>query len=212
MNRRFTLSLFAMSLLGNSFLLGGCTSAPSKDSTTEVSSERAESANPFACAVDDHCDSESEAQEDKLDQALASFTPLDFESAISFFEEGKSGVLYFGFHDCPWCEDVVPLLYDAASQEDVEVYYVETRDLERNRLYTDEQKERIIPYIGDYMSDNEKGELTLYVPLVLSVKDGKVTMAHQGTVEGHQAKEREMTDEENAQVREDLEKIVREQK
>lgn len=212
MNRRFTLSLFAMSLLGNSFLLGGCTSAPSKDSTTEVSSEQAESANPFACAVDDHCDSELEAQEDELDQALASFTPLDFESAISFFEEGKSGVLYFGFHDCPWCEDVVPLLYDAASQEDVEVYYVETRDLERNRLYTDEQKERIIPYIGDYMSDNEKGELTLYVPLVLSVEDGKVSMGHQGTVEGHQAKEREMTDEENAQVREDLEKIVWEQK
>lgn len=212
MNRQFTLSLLAMSLLGHSFLFGGCTTAPLANTATEISSEQTDLANSFACAVDDHCDSESEDQDGELTLMLDSFTPLDFESAISFFEEGKSGVLYFGFHNCPWCQDVVPLLYDVAQQEQVEVYYVETRDLKRNRLYSDEQKERIIPYIGDYMSDNEKGELTLYVPLVLSVKDGKVSMGHQGTVDGHQAKERDMTDEEIAQVHEDLEKIVQEQK
>jgi hypothetical protein len=71
-----------------------------------------------------------------------------------------------------------------------------TRDEDKNRLYSDEQKEEIIPYIGDYMSENEDGDLTLYVPLVLVVKDGAVIDGHEGTFDDHDAHERVMTQEE----------------
>lgn len=71
---------------------------------------------------------------------------------------------------------------------------------EKNRLYTDEQKAIIEPYIQDYMSNNDEGVLTLYVPLVLVVKDGKVVDGHEGTLESHDATERKMTNDEKEQL------------
>lgn len=177
-----------------SFMLGGCVNSNSMPNSS-VATEQTSQA--YACGADVSCSSESESTDlSLLDAALASFTPMDFESAISFFKEEKSGVLYFGFYDCPWCHDVAPILSDIAKQNGEEVFYIQTRDDKRNRLYTDEQKERILPYLENYMSENKDGVLTLYVPLIVRVDKGNVTMAHQGTLEGHQADERDMSEEE----------------
>lgn len=46
------------------------------------------------------------------------------------------------------------------------------------------------------MSNNDEGILTLYVPLVLVVKNGKAIDGHEGTLESHDATERKMTDDE----------------
>ena len=48
------------------------------------------------------------------------------------------------------------------------------------------------------MSNNDEGVLTLYVPLVLVVKDGKVIDGHEGTLESHDATERKMTNDEKS--------------
>lgn len=50
------------------------------------------------------------------------------------------------------------------------------------------------------MSNNDEGILTLYVPLVLVVKDGKVIDGHEGTLESHDATERKMTNDEKKQL------------
>lgn len=181
-------------------LFSGCTQSNLTSSATS-GSQMAQSGQSYACEFDDSCTNQSEsADPNQLDAALATFTPMDFESAIQFFKEGKSGILYFGFYDCPWCQDVVPILSDAAAHSGKEVFYVKTRDEQRQRLYTDEQKERIVPYLGNYMSENKEGVLTLYVPLIVRVENGQVTMAHQGTIEGHQAGERDMSEEEKTIV------------
>lgn len=167
-----------------------------------------DAANPsvMVCSADEaDCSNFEEISE-------TSFTPISFDEAVAFFEEGKSGVLYFGFPDCPWCQDVIPVLEQESKSENIPVYYVRTRDDDKNRLYTDEQKEQIIPYIGSYMKDNEEGELTLYVPLVISVVDGQAVDGHEGTIDGHDAKEREMTEEETRQLGEALKTLLETQK
>lgn len=123
---------------------------------------------------------------------------ISFEDAIELFEDKESGLLYFGFPDCPWCMEAVPVLEEEA---DVPILYVRTRDDEKNRLYSDEQKERITPYIEDYMEKDDKGELALFVPLVLKVENGVVIAGHEGTVDGHDAHERKMSEEEISQLR-----------
>lgn len=196
MNQRKFFSHIFVGGCALSLILCGCTQ--SNLTSSQISeNDSTQSGQVFACEVTTSCANQSESGDlSQLDAALATFTPMDFESAISFFQEGKSGVLYFGFYDCPWCQDVVPILSDVAAKNGGEVFYVQTRDAQRQRLYTDEQKERIVPYLGNYMSENNEGVLTLYVPLIVRVQDGKVTMAHQGTVDGHQAGEREMSEEE----------------
>lgn len=82
----------------------------------------------------------------------------------------------------------------------------------KNRLYTDEQKTQIQPYIQDYMSNNDEGVLTLYVPLVLVVKNGKIIDGHEGTLDSHDATERKMTDQEKEELTQIYTKLMSEAK
>ena len=170
------------------------------------------------CAAGSQASSKTDACSDSSAQACDAagepakgdygFIPMEFDDAVSLFQEGKSGLLYFGFPDCPWCREAVPILQQEAAAAGVDIYYIRTRDDERNRLYSDEQKERIIPYLKDYMDNDENGVLTLYVPVIVAVKDGKVTAGHVGTVDGHNAKLGEMTAEQKKQAEAEIQTVV----
>lgn len=204
-------SIFSLSVMTG--MITGCSSGTDTSSDTgDGTVQTSESASSSVSSCEDDADSSACDAYEVAAETSNNFTKISFDEAIEFFEDGKTGILYFGFPLCPWCQEVVPILEEESKDEDIEVYYIQTRDDEKNRLYTDEQKEEIIPYIGEYMSENEDGELTLYVPLVVSVIDGKAVMAHQGTVDGHDAKEREMTDEEKAEVEADLLAVFESQK
>ncbi len=145
-----------------------------------------------ASSVEEECDSQT--------QISAAFTEISFDEAIQYFTEKKSGVLYFGFESCPWCKEAKPILKKVAKELGVNIYYVKTRDDDKNLLYTDEQKAQIQPYIQNYMSNNDEGVLTLYVPLVLTIKDGQVLDGHEGTLDSHDATERKMTKKEKKKL------------
>lgn len=147
------------------------------------------------------CESEDVACSFEATEPITISKPYAFDEAIHFFKEGKTGVLYFGFEDCPWCQEAVPILKEVASEFGKEVIYIQTRDTDRNILYTDEQKQEIMPYIDQYMSDNDEGQRTLFVPCVVVVKDGQAIAGHVGTVDGHDAHERQMSRQEQAQLK-----------
>lgn len=145
-----------------------------------------------ATAVKEKCDTK--------DKNSVQFHEISFEDAISYFAKKKSGILFFGFSSCPWCKEARPVLKKIAQKKGIDIQYVKTRDEDKNRLYSDEQKNQIEPFIKDYMSNNDEGELTLYVPLVLVVKDGEVIDGHVGTVDGHDATKRKMTNKEKKEL------------
>lgn len=190
-------------------------SASSARDSSAIASQAAsasESTLAMACAADSSCSSSAAGGEsDKASQTRAitdQFEPLKFEQAIELFENGEDGLLYFGFPKCPWCQEVVPLLEKAAQDKGIQVLYVQTRDEDRNLLYTSQQKERIIPYLQDYIRDNDQGEPTLYVPLIVAIKDGKVAAGHQGTVDDHDARIETMSEQQRQEVLSDLKKIT----
>lgn len=154
------------------------------------------------------CDSSQTACEVDEGTSQKEFEEITMDDAIAYFTEKKSGVLYFGFDTCPWCKEASPILKEVANDLNVDVAYCKTRDDDHNLLYTDEQKETFTQYIGEYMSENDEGVLTLYVPLVLVVKDGVVVDGHESTIDGHDAQEREMTDDEKAQLKEIYETLL----
>lgn len=182
-------------------LLGGCSSSGSAADAAKSQSQETCSADSAAC--DDYAVTEAKGYTED-------FEPMTFDDAIAFFQDGKSGVIYFGFPACPWCEELLPILSEEAKSQGIAVHYVQTRDDEKKRLYDDEQKAAIEPYIGSAMKDNDEGELTLYVPLVVVVKDGKMADFHQGTVEGHDAHERKMTEEEKKELEQTIHDLLAE--
>ena len=178
------------------FFLGGCSSTPSTSSSSSIS----------GCAPDEVSCEQEEINEAKM--LSKDFDPMSFEEAIAFFEDKQSGLLYFGFPNCPWCQEVVPILHELASQAHVPVYYIQTRDEEGIRLYTDSQRDDIAPYLNDFIRNNAKGEPTLYVPLVLAIENGQVIKGHQGTISGHNAHEEELTSVQKQELQEDLSELV----
>lgn len=159
------------------------------------------------------CDATSTEEKcDSTDDTKIKFNEISFDEAIQYFIEKNSGVLYFGYSSCPWCKEAKPVLKKVAQENGIDIQYVKVRDEEKNRLYTDEQKTQIQPYIQAYMSNNDEGVLTLYVPLVLVVKNGKIIDGHEGTLDSHDATERKMTDQEKEELTQIYTKLMSEAK
>lgn len=197
----------AITILALTLMLTGCTSSVSSDNSSNSEDQKTGVSQSAGCDESQKaCLPEETAAADPAENP--DFVPMSFDEAIQFFEEGKSGLLYFGFPDCPWCKELFPVLSQSLKDNDETIYYIRTRDDEKNRLYSEEQKEQIEPYLKDYMKDNDEGILTLYVPLVVRVKDGQVISGHQGTAEDHDAHESGLTQEETEELKAEIDQII----
>ena len=128
------------------------------------------------------------------------FKPISMQEAITLFQEEKSGFIYFGFSNCPWCYEALPLMLKAAKDSEESIYYVQTRNDDRELMYTEEEKALILEYVKDYEDQDEEGNTHLYVPLIVKVENGKCVDGHLGTLDAHDAHERSMTEEEKMQL------------
>ncbi|MCR0410331.1 transporter accessory protein [[Clostridium] innocuum] len=145
----------------------------------------------------------------KVDESKKmSFVDMEMEQALEFFENKETGILYFGYDECPWCQQASPILNEISIEKKQEINHIRIVNASHERLYTDEQNERLSLFISDYMTPDEHGAFQLYVPLVLSVKDGKVMNGHIGTFENHNANTREMTEKEKEQLKSIYEKLI----
>ncbi len=105
--------------------------------------------------------------------------PIKYANIDEVFKilESGTGVIYFGFPGCPWCRNMLPILFQSAKQNNIDtIYYLNPREV------SDEDHSKLIDILKDYLDVNEKGELTLYVPDVYFIKDGKILDHHSGTV------------------------------
>ena len=112
-----------------------------------------------------------------------------------------TGVIYFGFPECPWCRTVVPVLLDAASESELDkIYYfnaLQIRDKkhlnEFGEVITDEEGtpeyrklvQLLYDHLGEYEGLNNPNIKRLYFPTVVFVKNGKVIGLHIGTLDSH---------------------------
>lgn len=104
-------------------------------------------------------------------------------TALSRLDSGKGrDIYYFGYEECPYCQQAKPILSKAAKETGQTVYYVKARDSKKNLLYSDQQRKRLIGYVGSYMSRNKdkNNKLWLYVPLVIRYEDGVVMTGYKG--------------------------------
>lgn len=111
----------------------------------------------------------------------------------------QTGVIYFGFPECPWCRNAVPVLIDAAKELSIDkIYYfnaLEIRDMksldENGNIIvekdgTDEYKrlvEILYDYLDAYEGLNDSTIKRLYFPTIVFVKDGEIIGVHTGTVD-----------------------------
>ena len=119
------------------------------------------------------------------------------EKVIEILREG-TGVVYFGFPECPWCRNMIVPLLEVMQEEGEKVYYYnaysirDDKDLDENGnivTYKEgtENYYKILELLGDkadvYEGLNDDSIKRLYFPTVVFVKHGKVVDKHVSTVD-----------------------------
>ncbi len=122
----------------------------------------------------------------------------DLEGVLDILENG-TGVIYFGFPECPWCRNLVPVLMDALEESEYKgnVYYcnaLNDRDKkhldDHGNVVVDEKGSRayykLVETLNHYLSVYDGLEddtiKRLYFPTVVFVKNGEVVDFHEDTV------------------------------
>lgn len=119
------------------------------------------------------------------------FVTKDYNSIIDDITSLTQGVYYIGFAECPWCIALVPVLEDVATEQDMNITYLNSRDEKYSK--DTEAIERLNTFISSLPAEDQNDG---YVPFIISIGHDKVVKTHLGTAPNHDAPNASMTDEE----------------
>ena len=136
----------------------------------------------------------------------------DYDKLLEIITNG-TGIIYLGFPECPWCRNALPVLFDAAKENNVETIYYMNILNERDSYVVENKKlvyakdedgnekkgtkgyfkllKALDKHLSDYVvsfegKEYEVGEKRIYAPSVIFVRDGKVLGVHVSTVESQE--------------------------
>ncbi len=105
---------------------------------------------------------------------------LSYENLKQKIDSKDSFSLYLGFPTCPWCRNIINVLFDTAKENKNTVYYINVRELKQNSF---EDYNDLYNLLYEYLEEDTDGEKVLYVPDVYFFNDGKVVGHHLGSVD-----------------------------
>ncbi len=147
-----------------------------------------------------------------LNLNIESNNPMKYKSADDLIDiiSNKTGIIYLGFPECPWCRNAISVLLDVAEENDIkDIYYFNIKNerdsytLEDSKLvYEKDENGNEIKGTKDYSKllkaldsvlfdyvleiDEKKyetGVKRIYAPSVIFIKDGKIIGIQVSTVE-----------------------------
>lgn len=143
---------------------------------------------------------ENEKGRDYVNVSIPEENPMvyaDLDTILNVIE--TEGIIYFGFDECPWCRNALPVLIEAANEKEVEkIYYYDIKEIrdelelnEDGSITTVKEKSEDYQKIYDALYDSlsvydgleDETIKRLYAPTVFFIKHGKVVSMHESTVE-----------------------------
>lgn len=125
------------------------------------------------------------------------FHYLKLDDMFKMMEDRKTFIVVLSHIGCPWCEGLLPVLDQIINEKGMQVYYLNSL---ADELASDtEGLDKLLDLAKEYVT-YEDDKPVLWVPSIFYVQLGKIIDVHEGTVNTHPAKEREMTDKEIARL------------
>lgn len=95
----------------------------------------------------------------------------DIDEILKILDNG-TGIIYFGFPECPWCQAYVPMLDEVAKENGLDkIYYY---NIYNDRKDNTENYEKIVEKLDEYLTYDNEGNKRVYVPAVIGVLRGKI--------------------------------------
>lgn len=83
-----------------------------------------------------------------------------------------TGIIYFGFPECPWCQRYVAMLNEVAKEQEItEIYYY---NIKESRTNNTSGYQEIVSILDPYLPIDDDGNKKVMVPDVTFVINGKV--------------------------------------
>ena len=128
--------------------------------------------------------------------------------------ENKTGIIYLGFPECPWCRTILPVLFDVSKDNDINsIYYLNIKnerdsyvvedgkltyqlDEEGNEIKGTEGYFKLLKVLDEYLTDYtisfeektyETGEKRIYAPTVIFVRNGTILGIHVSSVDSQKS-------------------------
>ena len=131
------------------------------------------------------------------------YNEVSLRESVRLFAENGTGVIYYGYVGCPWCERAIPELNKVMVELNLPVYYVDASHRD------DEAYDALLPYVQDDLRE-EEGEPVFYVPYVVGVKNGKIVKSQIALVSDYSNKDTsDPTDQMNDSQKKELQDIYR---
>lgn len=107
---------------------------------------------------------------------------LTFQEALKIYaSDSFTGVLFYGYPTCAFCNEALPTLIDVASANGQAFYYVNVHM--DGYSITDDDLASFEDYAYAYYQDDGQGGKSFYVPTVFAIKDGQILDAHTGLLD-----------------------------
>jgi thiol-disulfide isomerase/thioredoxin len=148
-----------------------------------------------------------------------------FDDIMDVLDNG-TGIIYFGFPECPWCRNAVPVLLEAAKEMEVEnIYYFNALDIRDEKELKDgkvvttkkgtKEYYKLVDKLSSVLTPYEGLEddsiKRLYFPTAVFVMGGKIVGSHIGTVDSQEDPYKALTKKQKKELlniyKENIEKI-----
>lgn len=109
--------------------------------------------------------------------------PYVYKTATEIIDilENGTGIIYFGFPECPWCKQAVPELTRAAKELEIaKIYYLNPKEIREENT---KEYQKIVSLLSDYLTVDENGNKKLFVPDVFFVSGGEIVGHNFKTIE-----------------------------
>lgn len=94
-----------------------------------------------------------------------------YDEVVEVLTKG-TGIVFFGFPACPYCQLYAPVLDEVARERDAnKIYYLNIKEMRDQE--TDEYK-KLVEILKDYLEIDENGNKRIFVPDTYFVKDGEI--------------------------------------
>lgn len=123
---------------------------------------------------------------------------VSIKEVFRLVEEGATGVVYFGYTSCPYCQRVVPVLNEVAKEYNHTVYYVDVYN-EVDKV-TDVDVEKYFELFDGFLETDSDGNPQFLVPQVFFIYNGKVIAGNTGVVDSFSTSQTDLTKDQKEEL------------
>lgn len=145
----------------------------------------------------------------------------NYDEVLDVINNG-TGIIYFGYPECPWCRTAINVLFETAKDYDIDtIYYMNLKDerdykeVKDGKIVFQEDEDgkklkgskgyfKLLDALNEELDDYkievdgkiyDTKEKRIYVPLIVFVNDGKIVGTHTSTVDSQENGYDELTEQ-----------------